>query len=176
MSSQKISAHEIRILAIVVIIATCSLLGIDIHLASLPFIMKYMHTDKTHMQQSVSIFFLGLGVSMLFYGPLSDKYGRKPIVIIGLIIAAIASFASVFTHNIHSFLLMRLLQGIGCGVCTGLGRSIVADILQGDRLASIGSYFAMFISLSPLIAPALGGYIQHYFGWQMNFIVLGCIF
>lgn len=174
-SITKVSREEMRVLILIVLVAVCGLLGIDIHLASLPHIMHYMHTDKAHIQQSISIYLLGLGFSMLFYGPLSDKYGRKPIVIIGLTIATLASFASVFTTHINAFLITRLFQGLGAGVCMGLGRSIVADVLQGDRLAAIGSYFSMFISLSPLLAPALGGYIQHWYGWQANFIVLGAL-
>lgn len=171
----KVTRHEFKILTILVVVGICGNLGIDIHLASMPHIMKFMHTDQQHMQQSVSIFLLGMGLSLLFYGPLSDKYGRKPIVIIGLAIAAIASFIAVFTTDINSFLLTRLFQGVGTGVCTGLGRTIVADILKGDRFAVVGSYFNMFLNLSPLFAPALGGYIQHWFDWQANFVTLGSI-
>ena len=67
------------------LLAIGSFLGVDIHLASMPYIMKYMHTTKHYMQFSISIFLLGLGTSILVYGPLSDKYGRKPIMLIGLI-------------------------------------------------------------------------------------------
>src|SRR3990167_11252174 len=76
-----ITREEFKTLAIVVVVGICGTLGIDIHLASMPNIMRFMHTDQQHIQQSVSIFLLGMGVSLLFYGPLSDRYGRKPIVI-----------------------------------------------------------------------------------------------
>lgn len=172
-SMSKISRQELKILSIIIFVASCGMLGLDIHLASLPHIMEYMHTNKQHMQQSVSIFLLGMGCSLLFYGPLSDRFGRKPIIIIGLLIAAIFSYAGALTTNVDTFLATRLFQGIGAGVCMGLGRTVVADVMQGDKLAAIGSYLSMFLSLSPLFAPALGGYIQQWLGWQANFITLG---
>ncbi len=174
-SIQPVSWHEVKLLSVIMFVALCGMLGVDIHLASLPHIMTYLHTDKTHMQQSISLFLLGLGGSLLFYGPLSDRYGRKPLVIIGMTFAIVTSVMCAFSTSIQTFLLLRLCQGIGSGVCMGLGRTMVADLLQGARLAAIGSYFALGISLSPLIAPTLGGYIQHGLGWQANFIVLGGI-
>ena len=130
-----VTRQEFKILISAVLLAVCAMLGLDIHLASLPHIMVYMHTDQLHMQQSISIFLLGLGASLLVYGPLSDRYGRKPIVIMGMTLAIISSYVTALTHNVHAFLLMRLLQGIGSGVCMGLGRTIIADVLHGDRLA-----------------------------------------
>lgn len=171
-----INAKEFKCLCITILLAFCGSISTDIHLASLPAIMQYMHTTKQHMQQSVTIFFLGVGLSILIYGPLSDRLGRKPIVIFGMIMACIASFSSAWSTHIGSFLMWRFLQGVGSGVCWGLGRIIVADILQDERLAAIGSYFSLFLQISPLIAPVLGSYIQHAFGWQANFIVLGGLF
>ncbi len=172
---EKINFSEFKILALISFVATCGMLGTDIHLASIPHIMTYMHTDKVHMQQSVSIYLLGMGLSLLFYGPLSDKYGRKPVVIFGLTVASIASFIAVFVNDINSFLLLRLLQGMGSGVCLGVGRTIVADVLTGERLAFAGSYFSLFLSISPLLAPTIGGYVQQWWGWKANFIILGIL-
>ena len=82
-----LTRKELKVLLPVILIGICGTLGIDIHLASMPFIMDFMHSTKAQMQQSVSLFLLGMGASLLLYGPLSDKYGRKPIVILGLSIA-----------------------------------------------------------------------------------------
>ncbi|OGO91453.1 MAG: hypothetical protein A3F10_02210 [Coxiella sp. RIFCSPHIGHO2_12_FULL_42_15] len=172
-STQKLTRTEIKILAINLLIAVCGGLGIDIHLASLPYIMRDLHTNQEHMQQSVSLFLFGIASSILFYGPLSDKYGRRPIVIFGLALGAFASFASVFSESIQYFLAMRLLQGIGMGVCSGLTRAILADTLTGIRFILIGSWLSLITSFSPLFAPMMGGYLQQWFGWQSNFITLG---
>jgi len=173
MTTTIITLREFKLLSLCILLAICGSLGLDIHLASLPHIMVYMHTNKEHMQQSVSLFILGVGLSILVYGPLSDKVGRKPVVIFGLALACITSYLAAWTHHITPFLTMRFIQGLGSGVCWGLGRVIAADIMQGERLSAIGSYFTLFLSLSPLLAPALGGYMQHWFNWQANFILLG---
>lgn len=172
---KKLSRSEITLLIPIALVSMSGLLGIDIHLPSLPHIMVYMHTNKAHMQQSVSLYLLGLSISLLFYGPLSDKYGRKPIVIFGMTLATLASFATALTTHIHEFLTLRIVQGVGAGVCLGLGRTMIADVLQGERLAVYGGYFTMLLNVSPLLAPAIGGYLQHWFGWQANFIFLGIL-
>lgn len=171
----KTTFAEYKVFIVVAFVALCGMLGTDIHLASLPSIAAFLGVGKSEIQLSVSIFLLGLGVSMLVYGPLSDKYGRKPIIIFGMLLAIVASFASVFSTDITYFLTTRLLQGIGSGVCMGLGRTVIADVMSLEQLAAIGSYLSIIISLSPLFAPALGGYIEHAFEWQINFVVLGLI-
>ncbi|MCP4473879.1 MAG: multidrug effflux MFS transporter [Gammaproteobacteria bacterium] len=167
---------QIKYLAVLLLMIICGFLGIDIHLASMPHIMRYMHTDQQHMQQSISTFLLGMGVSLLFYGPLSDHFGRKPVIIFGLLLAAISSFAAAFSHEISTFLFLRVLQGVGSGVCAGLGRAVLADMYRGNQLTYMASYLGMVVALSPLVAPVIGGYIQAALGWQANFIVLSTIF
>lgn len=160
------------VIFMIMLVAVGGTMGIDIHLPSMPAIMKALHTDKAHVQQSVSLYVLGAALSMLVYGPLSDRYGRRPIVIFGLSLTTLTSVASVFTHHVGTFLFTRILQGIGAGVCSGLGRTMVVDVLQGDRLAGVISYFSMIVGLSMIVAPTIGGYLQHWFGWQANFIAL----
>ena len=172
---QKLTRLELKTLFITVLMASCGMLAIDIHLPSMPYIMSVLHTDAAHMQQSISGFLLGVGASLLFYGPVSDAYGRKPVVIVGLSIAAVSSFLCAYSDTIDLFLLCRVLQGIGSGVCMGLGRTIAIDVLRANRFSTIGSYFSLFLSLSPLLAPMLGGYIQQWLGWRANFLILAAM-
>jgi MFS transporter, DHA1 family, 2-module integral membrane pump EmrD len=171
-----LSRSEIKTMLIIMSVGVGALMGVDIHLASLPYIMVYMHTDKLHMQQSISFYLLGLGLSLLFYGPLSDKFGRKPIIVFGMTLAGVASFGGALTQHITLFLVMRFIQGLGAGACAGLSRTMSADVLQGEERARLGSYFSLGINLSPLLAPLLGGVLQSHFGWQANFIFLGSYF
>ncbi|MDF1760437.1 MAG: multidrug effflux MFS transporter [Coxiellaceae bacterium] len=167
---------RLKALAIVVFIAMSGLMGIDIHLASLPFIMRYMHVDTTQIQQSITFYIFGMGVSVLIAGPLSDKFGRRPVVMIGLVIAAIGSFIAVFTQHITPFLMSRLIQGLGAGACAGLGRTMSVDVFYDNPREPARAYFSSVIGLSPLLAPMIGGYLQHWFGWQANFVFLGTFF
>jgi len=170
-----LSAKELKILVVVMLLGLCGLFGVDVHTPSLPYIARDLHASMGMVQQSVALFLLGEAVSLLFYGPLSDKCGRRPIVIIGLAIAVISSYAAVKATNIEFFLWCRIFQGIGSGVCMGLGRTILADILEGKRFVVVGSYFALVLSLSPLVAPIIGGYLQHAYGWGANFMFLGSL-
>ena len=90
-----LTGREIKLLSLTILLAICGALGLDIHLASLPHIMLDLHTDKHSMQQSVTLYMLGAAFSVLIYGPLSDKLGRKPVVLFGLALFCITSF---FTH------------------------------------------------------------------------------
>lgn len=169
--------QKIKALTIIVFIVMGGLLGIDIHLPSFLHIMAFMNSDTVHMERSVSLYLAGMGGSLLFFGPLSDKYGRRPIVIFGLCFISIASFSSIFTHHIIPFLLTRFCQGMGAGACAGLGRTMGVDLLRDKTLpASVLPCFTAIIGLSPLIGPVLGGYLQSWFGWQANFVFLGCFF
>lgn len=170
-----LSTKELKILVVVMLLGLCGLFGVDVHTPSLPYIARDLHASMGMVQQSVALFLLGEAISLLFYGPLSDKCGRRPVIIVGLTIAVISSYAAVKASNIDVFLWCRIFQGIGSGVCMGLGRTILADILEGKRFVVVGSYFALVLSLSPLVAPIVGGYLQHAFGWGANFIFLGSL-
>ncbi len=168
-----VSLRETKILVATMLLGVASYIGCDIHLASLPFIAIYMHTTKLIVQQSVPLYILGMGVSVLIYGPLSDKVGRKPLIIFGLSFAALFSFIGADTTHIGPFLMARVFQGFGAGACIAMGRTIMVDTVQGERMASMAAYFSLFSSISPMLAPAMGGYLQKDFGWQANFIALG---
>lgn len=171
MSSPK---PQISMIAVVFAMIIGGNIAVDIHLASMPAIQLYMHTDPQHMQQSVSFFLVGMGVSLLFYGPLSDRYGRRPVVIAGLGLASLSAFATIFVSHIAIFLLLRVLQGVGSAVCAGIGRTILADRSEGRRLAALMSLAGLAVCLSPLMAPLIGAYLQHWFSWRANFFALGC--
>lgn len=147
-------------------------MGTDVYLASLPAISVSLSSAITTVQYTFSIFLAGFAVSQLFYGPLSDRYGRKPCVLFGLVLYSSMGLLCSFSTNALELLIARLAQGIGAGACTVVARAIMQDTFKGKDLDRINIYQSMVWSVVPISAPLLGSYIQHYLGWRYNFLLL----
>ena len=146
--------------------------AIDIYLPSWPAMLYKLKGTEVLLQMSLTIYILFLGFAQLIYGPLSDRFGRKITLLIGCTIFLFASVACVFVTSIYQLLFLRALQGMGMGCGFAVASAILADIFDGKRLAQMTSYAAMVFSLSVILAPVMGGYLQHYMGWQANFFVM----
>ena len=144
----------------------------DLYLPSLPSIAHHFHTTISLTQLSVAIFALGYGIARLFYGLISDAVGRKKPLIFGLFICLAGCLICLFAQNIYILLAGRLIQGFGGGGSNILARIILRDRLEGSKLAKYNSYYSMACVSLMASAPLLGGYLQHYFDWQANFIFL----
>jgi DHA1 family 2-module integral membrane pump EmrD-like MFS transporter len=164
--------NPIGIGLLVMALITMGQMGIDIYLPSLPAMTEYFHTDSHFIQLTLATYLLGLGAPQLVYGPLSDYFGRRPILLTGMAICLIGSVLCLFAPSALFLLAARLLQGIGAGATGVSARAIMRDSFEGNALAKMASYITMAWALVPIIAPILGGYIQAYFGWKMNFIFL----
>ncbi|MGA3251590.1 MAG: MFS transporter [Paraburkholderia sp.] len=171
----RFTRSELKMVAIVTVLLFLGLLGTDIHLSSLPEMMKVMNASQQSIQSSVSVFLLGTGMGSLVYGPMSDKYGRKPIILTGLAVAIAGNIFAVFASNITAFLLARFVQGLGSGVCLALSRIVLSDFAQGERYAIASSYITLFTGLSFVLGPLLGSLIQSQFGWRANFVVMSLL-
>ena len=145
-------------------------LSIDALLPALPEIGESLgvvnHNDN---QLLITMIFLGLGFGQLVFGPLSDSFGRKPIVYIGFVVFIIASIVCVTTKNFEVMIVARILQGIGLSSPRSLTLSMIRDSFSGDYMAKIISIVVMFFILVPVIAPTLGQFIMHLFNWEAIF-------
>ncbi len=144
----------------------------DIYSPSLPAIAVDLNTSISHAQFSMAIYMLGLAISQLFYGPLSEGLGRKTPLIVGLSILLFGNLISLFAPTISILILGRLIQGCGAGACSALWRSIFRDTFEGAELAKYGAYFSIFVTFIVPATPALGGYLQEYFNWRASFMFL----
>lgn len=129
-------------------------------------IKSYNATDN---QMLITMIFLGLGVGQLFFGPLSDCYGRKPIVYMGFVVFTVASIICLFAPNLTVMLLGRILQGIGLSAPRTMTISIIRDTYKGDYMARVMSFVTAFFILIPVVAPAIGKIILDGFGWEAIF-------
>ncbi|MEJ2765897.1 multidrug effflux MFS transporter [Photobacterium sp. MCCC 1A19761] len=170
-----LSREELKVVAILTLLLFIGLMGTDIHLSSLPEMTKFMGTTQKLMQSSISIFLLGVGCSALVYGPLSDKYGRKPVIMIGISTAIAGNLWATTLSEIEPFLISRFVQGFGSGVSLALSRVVLSDIVQGERYAITSSYITMFTGLSIVFGPVIGSAIQSWYGWQTNFVVMAAM-
>lgn len=155
-------------------------LSTDMYLASFSSLAQSFATDEGRVQLSLSVFFLGLSAGQLIYGPLVDRFGRKPPLIAGLLIFTLASAAITVVPTVEGFIFLRLCQALGG--CAGMvvSRAVVADLFDERGSARFLSQMMLIQGLAPIIAPLLGGYILAVAPWEAIFIVLtlfgaGCL-
>jgi DHA1 family bicyclomycin/chloramphenicol resistance-like MFS transporter len=125
--------------------------------------------DPTDNQLLIVMIFLGLGFGQLFFGPLSDSYGRKPVVYIGFVLFAFASILCVLAPSLEWMVVGRILQGIGLSAPRTVSISIIRDTYTGDYMAKIMSFVTAFFILIPVVAPAIGKVILETMGWEAIF-------
>jgi len=147
-------------------------LVIDIYLPSWSAMLPALHTTQASLQTTLTIYILFLGIAQLFYGPCSDKFGRKPTLMVGSFIFFVSSVVSTFTTSIEQLLAMRALQGIGMGCGFAVASAILADTFHNKTLARMTTYSGMVYSLSVILAPIIGSCLQNYIGWRANFFAM----
>jgi Bcr/CflA subfamily drug resistance transporter len=160
------------LLLIILLIGSTAQIASDIYSPSLPAIAVNLQTSIQHAQFSMVIYMLGLAVSQFFYGSLSEGFGRRGPLMLGLTVFFIGNLVSLFAPTIAILNLGRLIQGCGAGACSALWRSIFRDSFEGVELAKYGSYLSIFVTFIIPAAPALGGYLQEIFNWRANFAFL----
>ncbi|MDC6367566.1 MULTISPECIES: multidrug effflux MFS transporter [Flavobacteriaceae] len=147
-------------------------LAIDAILPAISNIGVAIHSlDSTDNQMLVTMIFLGLGVGQLFFGPLSDCYGRKPVVYAGFILFIIASLICLYAESLGVMVVGRILQGIGLSAPRTIAISIIRDTYKGDYMARVMSFVVAFFILVPVVAPAIGKLILDGLGWKAIFYV-----
>ncbi len=168
MQNQKRSQFEFVVLmaALMSIVA----LSIDAVLPALPMIGDYLSvSNPLDNPKLITSIFLGLGVGQLIFGPLSDSFGRKPIVYLGFILFIIASIICITTKNFEMMLFGRVLQGVGLASPRTMCIAMVRDSYDGDYMAKILSIVVMVFILVPVVAPTLGQFLMNHYGWKFIF-------
>ena len=146
--------------------------AIDAYLPAMGIIAESVGASIHRTELSISIFLFGFALGQLCFGPLSDRMGRKPVLLGGLVVFMLASLAITTVDSLSSLLAWRFVQALGGGACVVNSAAIVRDCFSGREAAKVMSTMAMIMMLAPLVAPAVGSLLLHVAGWWLIFVFL----
>jgi DHA1 family bicyclomycin/chloramphenicol resistance-like MFS transporter len=162
-------------------LASISLIGplaVHLFLPVIPAVKAALGLSEATAQLTFSVALFGMAFATLFYGSLSDRYGRRPVLLSGLALFLIGSAVSALASSIGALVIGRFVQAIGAGCGMTLGRAIAQDVYGGDRLVKALAYLTMFYTIGPMISPIVGGVLIDTFGWRSVFgfaLLLGAV-
>jgi DHA1 family bicyclomycin/chloramphenicol resistance-like MFS transporter len=160
------------LLGLIIALVAIGPLSTDLYLPSLPAIGRDLGADVAATQLTLSMYMVAFALAQLVYGPLSDRFGRRPVVIGGMAIYAVASVACAFAASIEQLIAARALQATGACAGVVLGRAIVRDVYGREGAARMLALVGSVMAFAPAFGPVLGGIVEVNFGWRWNFSLL----
>jgi len=146
--------------------------SVSIYTPSMPSLVADFHTRPAMVKLTLSLFLVGFAVAQLVYGPLSDRFGRRPVLVAGLAVYVVGSLACAVAPSIDAMIAGRFLQAVGACARPVLGRAVVRDVHGREGTARVLAWIGAATTLSPAIGPTLGGSLHVWFGWRANFLLL----
>ncbi len=166
------SQGGVGISALLALTATATAIGIDGTLPAMPAMVEGLGATRTSVQLSLSLFMVGVAVGQLFPGPLSDRFGRKPVIIGGLLLTAVAGLGCAFAQTVEVLMGFRFLHGVTAASGFIVARAVVRDRYELAEAARVLSLLLFFFSVGPLAAPIAGAHIAVTWGWNAVFLFI----
>lgn len=163
------------LIALISILSMIPPLSTDLYMPALPEMTTYFNTTSTLMSFTMTIFFIFMAIGILILGPMSDKYGRKPILIASISISLIFSAACAFAPNITLLILARAASAFGAGGMVAISTALIKDSYHGKEMSKVLSVTQAFMLIAPMLAPVLGAFILKVADWKMTFIALAIL-
>ena len=158
-----------------VALTACGTMGMHVIIPALPATARALHMSISTTQLTITLYLIGLAFGQLFYGPVSDQFGRRPVLLVGLILFTAASVVTACAPNAWILIGSRILQSIGGCAGLVLGRAAVRDAATPDRAAAQLALLTLVMSLVPALAPAVGGYLTAFVHWRASYVLLAAM-
>ena len=166
------SATPWRLLLLLMAMTAIGPTSLNIVVPAVPNLASRLATDVDTIQLTVSLFILGLAFAQLLLGPLSDRFGRRPVVLAGLSVTVAASLAAMAAETVGRLIVARMLQAIGASTGIVIGRAMIRDLFDRDRAAAMLGLVATAMVVAPMIGPLIGGMLDTVFGWESIFMFM----
>jgi DHA1 family bicyclomycin/chloramphenicol resistance-like MFS transporter len=159
-----------RLLGLLMTMTAIGSMSLNILVPAVPRLADLFSADVEIIQLTISLYIVGLALAQLMCGPLSDRFGRRPVILAGFALATCASLGAIVATSANMLILMRVLQAIGGATGVAIGRAIIRDLFGRDRSAQMLSLVASAMAVAPMVAPLVGGVLDRWFGWQAIFL------
>ena len=163
------------VVGILVLASSTSIMSTDMYAPSLPDLATWFDTTPTRVKLTISLNMLAFGLAQLVHGPLSDRVGRRPVMLVSLVAVAVLCIACAFARTIEELIAARVLLGLAAAAEAVLGLAILKDLYDERRQVKALALLGMVIAVAPAAAPIVGGYLHVAFGWQSNFYVIAAM-
>jgi DHA1 family bicyclomycin/chloramphenicol resistance-like MFS transporter len=170
--------HKVTMLSaggLAALLAALAMLGpfsVDAYLPAFPAIQDNLRATPIEVQQTLTAYMLAFAVMSLWHGALSDAFGRRNVILVGLVVFAVGTLGCASAHSVHYLWVFRIMQGISAGAGVVVGRAIIRDLYSDAPAARLLSMVTMIFSIAPAIAPVLGGWVVTIFDWRAIFLGL----
>jgi len=166
------TSNVLLVVGLLVLASSTSIMSTDMYAPSLPDLTDVFETTPAMVKLTISLNMMAFGLAQFFYGPISDRFGRKPIMLASLTAVIVLCYACTLATTIEQLIVLRVLLGLAAAAEAVLGLAIIKDLYSESQQVKVLATLNMVVAIAPAVAPILGGYLHVHYGWTMNFYVL----